>query len=94
MEEMISVIINTTIFLFNGIAASVRVNESSHFTASIRYFFTNSPTVNGFECFAMRCKMVYAVIAFLENVGVQEIGDVTSLLISKMISKISTFFLY
>ena len=60
--------------------ASERVNEfPKDLTASMRHSFTNPPSVNGLECFAIRCEMAYdAAVAFAEHVALLSESKVLS----------------
>jgi len=69
-DEAIQFIRDFTMLALNGmLASSSRVNKSSDCTAPMRHSFTNSPSVNGFECLAITWDITYdAVMAFVKDI--------------------------
>lgn len=70
-EEAIWSILDFTVLSLNGmLAASSRVSEFPNYsTAAMRHSFTNFPSQNDLEFFAIRLEMAYDVRAFTEGVA-------------------------
>ena len=57
-----------------GIASSSRVKSPYDCTALMRHSFTNSPSVNDFECLTITWNMVYdAIMTYVEDVAASEL---------------------